>query len=274
MHHYLAMTASASRRFKVTCILSLLSLLLVVSRPAESSSCWGKVLEVWQKSVEGKLAVGLIAVTLVVGVGTPAYFIIDHAYQSRVQTLSPEEVQTLVRADPTAKEATHLRCGNVVYFIKEKRLNCLNNGLGQPQPGCVGLVGLVNYKNQVAGRTSDGRVYIYDPNDKGWYAIGNNARQIAAFDGRLLAVTANDELWVYKGNPGNPIQVPGFQYNPATHTAMSSQTTVGREVAFVDSGLKEVSGIEWVTTDQDGEIPEITFQNGSRRSLRSVLNPK
>lgn len=125
---------------------------------------------------------------------------------------------------------------------------------------------IVNYKGVFVGLQFDGDVYITAKDESGsleWHSIGNNGSEIFVVNNDLVALTFNKELWRYKGTIGEliwtfvPILIPqivscGKNCSTTTFTTIIVPTVAGREIAFENTGLKNVVSAR--ETDGDLEV--------------------
>lgn len=141
--------------------------------------------------------------------------------------------------------------GNVLYFIDQGYVfkKNLNSGQTVYLKSSSEVSAILIYKSVLVALRSTGTIYVWSPNQE-WVDIGNSAKRILATDTDLVALTDNDELWIYKGAPGD-IRITWVPITMAVVTGEGIPSTIitmqprldGHLVAFFNSGIKDIKSI-------------------------------
>lgn len=142
--------------------------------------------------------------------------------------------------------------GNVLYFIDQGYVfkKNLNSGQTVYLKSSSKISAILIYKSALIALRSNGDIYVWNPSNQEWIDIGNSAKRILATDTDLVALTDNDELWIYKGAPGD-IRITWMPIARAVLTVEGTLVTTiimtpvlnGHRVAFFNSGIKDIKSI-------------------------------
>lgn len=117
-----------------------------------------------------------------------------------------------------------------------------------------------------------GTIFVFKNNT--WIPIGYSATQILASDDKLVALTREGELWIFK----NEISEPKVKINTVTTVNPSSgKVSVGvvdsseYPVSFYNSGVKDVLKISEMKDDLKITDILIQYKNGTKEPLSMAL---
>lgn len=122
---------------------------------------------------------------------------------------------------------------------------------------------ILNYKGVMVGLQFDGDIYISvkgEEGDREWLSVGNSATEIFTAKNDLVALTVNNELWRYKGSPGEliwtyvPIMIPytiscGQNCSTIAYNTIIVPTIAGRQIAFENTGLPHIKSVKELGED-------------------------
>lgn len=173
----------------------------------------------------------------------------NSAKRSTVVGALAEANRRLRRLDDTSRlprEAV-ARVGDTTYVIDAGRIYARHaSGASERLPDSADVRALVSYRGQLVAMQNDGDIFLWGAKQREWLSIGSNGVQLLTDGDSLVARTDNNQLWVYRGTPGDweitltPMSAVGANGQPTINMV---PMVSGREIAFTDSGMRDVVNI-------------------------------
>jgi hypothetical protein len=173
----------------------------------------------------------------------------NSAKRSTVVGALAEANRRLRRLDDTSRlprEAV-ARVGYTTYVIDAGHIYARHaSGASERLPDSADVRALVSYRGQLVAMQNDGDIFLWGAKQREWLSIGSDGVQLLTDGDSLVARTDNNQLWVYRGTPGDweitltPMSAVGANGQPTINMV---PMVAGREFAFTDSGMRDVVNI-------------------------------